>query len=91
METKSKKPIWILFLFTFGYLTENNGFPLTRQTLKRPHTVFIRLCAIIVMLLTKKKIMLINTSFVCYSDYADSILLLGLHSVHTLLHKATVQ
>ncbi len=26
----SKKPIWIFFLFTFGYLTENNGFPLTR-------------------------------------------------------------
>lgn len=39
----------------------------------------------------KEKKKLINTSFVCYLDYADSILLLGLHSVHTLLHKATVQ
>lgn len=55
METKSKKPIWILFLFTFGYLTENKAFPLTRSG-KRPHEVFIRLCVIIVTLLTKKKI-----------------------------------
>lgn len=30
-----------------------------------------------------KKIMLINTSFVCYSDHVDSILLLGLHSIYT--------
>jgi len=56
---------------------------------QRPNTVFIRLCVIIVKLLMRK-IMLINTSFVCYSDHVGSILLLGLHSVNTLLHKATV-